>query len=110
MSIEYKYTIVSVNAEGRCMEVVYESEGHQTMHIGVRLAFEGERLEDVIEAFAPKQLWIEQQTPVVVPSVGASGIIADAPPVEEPISVEEKTFVAIFPTRATGSIDATVFE
>jgi len=110
MNIEYKYTITSVNAEGRCMEVVYEADGHQTMHIGVRLPFEGERLEDVIEAFAPKQLWIEQKTPVVVPSVGASGIIVPAPPVEAPISVEENIFVAIFPTKATGSIDATVFE
>jgi hypothetical protein len=82
MSIEYKYTIVSVNAEGRCMEVVYEADGHQTMHIGARLPFEGEPLEDVIKAFAPVQLWAELAASVLVPEVGITGVIAPEPDLE----------------------------
>jgi len=82
MSIEYKYTIISVNAEGRCMEVIYEADGHQTMHIGARLPFEGELLEDVIKAFSPVQLWTELAAAVLVPEVGATGVIT--PPVPEP--------------------------
>lgn len=111
MDIEYKYTIASVDANARCMEVVYEAEGHQTMHIGARLPFEGESLDDVIRQFAPLAYWSEQQRPVVAPTVGLSGTLAPIPVVEpqEP-SAEDRVFVAIFPTPATGAIGATVFE
>jgi hypothetical protein len=61
------------------MEVVYEAEGHQTMHIGARLPYEGEALENVIRAFAPVQLWMELSAAVVSPAVGATGIIPIAP-------------------------------
>jgi len=63
------------------MVVIYEAQGHATMHIGVRLPFEGESLESVIEAFAPIALWAEMATPVYAPAVGAVGQITapDAP-------------------------------
>lgn len=76
MSIEYKYTIVKVDKSARCMEVIYEAAGHQTMHIGARLPFDGELLEDVIKMFAPVQLWLDMASAVLVPEVGASGTIA----------------------------------
>jgi hypothetical protein len=61
------------------MEVIYASEGRQTMHIGARLPFEGEALEDVIKAFAPTRLWEEAEMPVTVPEIGVSGQIVIAP-------------------------------
>jgi hypothetical protein len=79
MSITYTYEIISVDEAARCMEVVYSAEGHQTMHIGARLPFEGESLEAVIKAFAPVPLWIELATPVVAPTVGLSGTIEPEP-------------------------------
>jgi len=97
MDIEYKYTIVSVDAVARCMEVVYEAEGHQTMHIGARLPFEGEQLEDVIRAFAPVALWVERALAVVVPTVGASGVIV--PPVPNPVEQQQPS-----PTAPSGEI------
>lgn len=88
MSITYTYEIIAVNEAARCMEVVYSAEGHQTMHIGARLPFEGEALEDVIKAFAPVPLWLELATPVQVPVVGMQGTVAITP---EPQPVESGT-------------------
>jgi hypothetical protein len=79
MNITYKYQIINVNEQARCMEVVYSSEGRQTMHIGARLPYEGEQLEDVIKMFAPVQLWIESEKLVVPPEVGLSGQIVLVP-------------------------------
>lgn len=73
MSIAYTYKIIKVDQAARCMEVVYSAAGHQTMHIGARLPFEGEPLEDVVKAFAPVPLWLELATPVTAPQVGAAG-------------------------------------
>ena len=79
MSITYTYEIILVDEAARCMEVVYSAEGHQTMHIGARLPFEGEALEDVIKAFAPVPLWIDLATPVVAPQVGLTGTVEPEP-------------------------------
>jgi hypothetical protein len=75
MSIAYTYKILAVDEASRCMEVVYSSEGRQTMHIGARLPFEGEELDAVIEMYAPIPYWKAQETPVVVPVVNTSGTI-----------------------------------
>lgn len=88
MSIQYTYQITKVDEAARCMEVVYSADGHQTMHIGARLPFEGELLEDVIKAFAPVPLWLELARPVQVPEVGAQGTVAPEP---EPQPVESGT-------------------
>lgn len=92
-NITYTYEIIAVDEAARCMEVVYSSEGHQTMHIGARLPFEGESLDDVIKMFAPVALWVEQATPVSLPTVGASGSVAVqlAPEVSEPQGQTEFT-------------------
>jgi hypothetical protein len=76
MSITYTYEIIKVDEAARCMEVVYSSEGRQTMHIGARLPFVGETLEAVVQMYAPVALWREQEAQVVVPEVGAAGVIA----------------------------------
>jgi hypothetical protein len=80
MSIEYTYEIILVDAQARCMEIVYNAAGHPTMHIGARLPYEGETLEDVIRMYAPVRYWEERLQPVVVPEVGASGSLAPLPP------------------------------
>jgi hypothetical protein len=90
MSIEYKYTIVQVNEAARCMEVIYEAAGHQTMHIGARLPFEGELLEDVIRMYAPVQMWLDMAAKVVAPEVGASGTVV-------PVAVEQADSAAAIP-------------
>ena len=84
MSITYRYEIIKVDEAARCMEVVYSSEGRQSMHIGARLPFEGETLEEVIEMHAPVPLWMQQETPVQIPAVGTSGTIYPPPPPPEP--------------------------
>lgn len=78
MSIAYSYEIISVDATARVMEVVYTSEGRQTMHVSARLPFEGETLEAVIDMFSPVAYWMERELPVVVPQIGASGTVAPA--------------------------------
>ena len=94
MSIEYTYEIVNVDESARCMEVVYSASSHQTMHIGARLPFEGESLEDVIKAFAPVPLWLELARPVQVPMVGVQGTVAPDPEPEPTVqSVGTNTVV-----------------
>jgi hypothetical protein len=82
MSIEYTFEIVAVDAEAKCMEVVYRASGRQTMHIGTRLPYEGETVEDIVKMYEPVAYWLEQDRPVVVPEIGVSGVIA--PAVEQP--------------------------
>jgi len=76
MSIPYTYKIIKVDESARCMEVVYTSDDHQTMHISARLPYEGETLEEVIAMFSPVALWEERQRRVMLPAVGATGTVA----------------------------------
>lgn len=78
MSITYTYEVVSVDAAARCMEIMYAADGHQTMHIGARLPYEGETLEEVVQMFAPVPLWLDLAKPVVVVPVGARGTVDTA--------------------------------
>lgn len=73
--INYTYEITAVNEEARCMEIIYSSEGRETMHVGARLPFDGEQLEDIVRMYAPIQYWIEKELPVATPAVGASGAL-----------------------------------
>jgi hypothetical protein len=67
------------------MEVVYTADGHQTMHVGMRLPFAGENLEDVIKLSAPIGFWMEQALSVTVPATGVTGVITiPTPPVFAP--------------------------
>ena len=76
MSISYTYKIISVDSAARCMEIIYSSEGRQTMHISARLPFEGESLESVVEMYSPVAYWIEQETPVFTPEIGTTGTVS----------------------------------
>lgn len=96
MSIEYTYKIISVDEPARVMEVVYSSQGRQTMHIGARLPFEGESLEAIINMYAPMVYWREQELSVVVPQVGATGTVTQ--PVVAPV-VESQPEIVITPIQ-----------
>jgi hypothetical protein len=80
MSIEYTYEIASVDAQARCMEIVYTAAGYPTMRIGARLPYEGETLEAIVRMYAPVRYWEETTQPVVVPTVGTSGTMTPPPP------------------------------
>jgi len=75
MSILYNYEIIKVDEAARVMEVVYTSEGRQTMHIGARLPYEGESLEAVIQMFSPVPYWLEQEAQTLPVAVGITGTI-----------------------------------
>ena len=75
MSITYSYEVVAVDESARCMEIVYTATGHQTMHIGARLPYEGETLEQVVRMYEPVNYWLEQIAVVVPPQVGTSGTL-----------------------------------
>jgi len=109
MNITYTYEIISVDEANRCMEIIYSADGHQTMHIGARLPFEGESLEAVIDQYAPTAYWIEQQQPVTLPQVGAKGVIAPSEPLPQ-TPTEDTEFAPIFPTPMSGRIETVVFE
>jgi hypothetical protein len=79
MSIEYTYKIVKVDAEARCMEIVYTAEGRQTMQIGARLPYVGESLEAIVDMYSPVAHWLEQERQVVLPQVGVRGTISPTP-------------------------------
>lgn len=88
MSIQYTYTIESVDTAARCMVVIYEAQGHATQRVGTRIPFEGETLTDVIASFAPVSYWEDQVRELAVPVVGATGVVeADVSlPVDESVS------------------------
>ena len=98
MSITYTYEIISVDQNARCMEVIYTSDGNPTMHIGARLPYEGETVEAVIQMYAPVRYWEELKTPVLVPEVGATGVIVPTPPQEQSVA----------PTPSSGNIPQSV--
>ena len=79
MSIIYSFEIIAVDEQARCMEIVYTANGHQTMHIGARLPYEGETLEQIVRMYEPVRYWEEQQLSVVVPQVGVTGTLAPLP-------------------------------
>jgi hypothetical protein len=79
---------IEIGQELDGMEVVYSSEGRQTMHIGARLPFEGDSLEVVIQMYAPVAYWREQELSVVVPQVGTSGGITSIVE-EEPETISQ---------------------
>lgn len=92
MSIQYTYEVIKVDEAARCMEVVYSAEGHPTMHIGARLPYAGETLEEIIAMYSPVAYWEERQRQVVLPAVGATGTVN---PAAENASVQAAAPVAI---------------
>lgn len=76
MSITFKFEVVSVDETSRCMEVIYTSDGNETLRISTRLPYVNEAVEDVIRMYAPLQHWEENKKQMVAPVVGLSGELA----------------------------------
>jgi hypothetical protein len=94
MNITYTYEIISVDQEARCMEIVYSSEGRQTMHIGARLPLNGESLDSVIQMYAPLAYWIERDTVATAPEIGSTGSVTVDIPEPTPLSYRETRAMA----------------
>lgn len=82
MSIVYTFEIVAVDEAARCMEVVYNADGHATHHVGARLPYKGESLAAVINMYAPIGHWQEHVREISVPDVGTTGEIGPDTPME----------------------------
>jgi len=78
MNITYTYKIIAVDAAARCMEVVYTAEEQQTLHIGARLPYEGETLEEVVRMYAPIAVWETAALNIITPVVGTTGVVNTA--------------------------------
>lgn len=79
IQIPYTYEVVLVDEAARCMEIVYTSDGRQAMHIGARLPFQGESVEDVVKLYAPLAYWDEQERAVIQVQTGLTGSVAPTP-------------------------------
>ena len=90
MSITYTYTVILVDEAARCMEIVYEAAGYQTMHISARLPYESETLEEIVRMYAPVPSWEAAVRIVIVPSVGATGVITP-PVIPTPLQTQPTT-------------------
>lgn len=75
MSIQYTYQIIKVDPQARVMEIVYNSEGRQPVHVGARLPYAGESVEAVVQMYSPVAYWLEREAEVIIPQVGAGGQI-----------------------------------
>jgi hypothetical protein len=78
MSINYRYEIINVDEQARCMEIVYSADGHPTQHVGSRIPYDTETLESVIRTMAPVVYWESLQLNIVPPTIGTSGEIRAA--------------------------------
>ena len=70
----YTYQITSVNAEAKCMEVVYSAEGYESFTVGVRLPYDDETLENVISSYAPVPHWINSTRNYINPTPAAGTV------------------------------------
>lgn len=75
MSIEYTYEVVSVDEAAKCMEIVYTSQGRETLRIGARLPYVGESFDAVVAMYAPLAYWMDSERQVVAVTVGSKGIV-----------------------------------
>lgn len=108
--ITYSYEIIHVDEAAKAMEVVYSSPDFGKLHVGARLPFEGEALEDVIRMFAPVAFWREESRPAVAVPLGASGTLVDAvaPPPEPVLSAPKADLVRAMRNTVHG--ETTIWE
>ena len=65
MKIEYTYKIINVDKEAKSMEIVYESPKYGVLHVGARLPWKDETLEQIVEMYNPTRYWLEQSMEVL---------------------------------------------
>ncbi len=88
MPIDYTYEIIYVNKEDKAMEIVYTSPLYGKLHVGARLPYVEETLEDIVKMYAPMRYWEEQDMPTLDVEVGVTGEVEEyvpPPPTPEEI-------------------------
>ena len=89
--MDYSYEIVSVDENARVMEIVYTADGRQPIHVGARLPYVGETIEQIVDMFSPVRYWQERDTQVVVPEVGIKAdFVRPTPPPPTPEQIQKK--------------------
>lgn len=114
MNIEYTYRITNVDKQAKSMEIMYESSKYGVLHVGARMPWEDETLEDVVRMYNPVNYWLEKEKEVLDVEVGAYGVqsISLEPSVQPDNSEDrpdnsEDQFYDLFPTQPSGSIEVT---
>jgi hypothetical protein len=59
MNIEYTYQIINVDEAASSMEIVYTSPVHGVLHVGARLPWRGETVEQIVEMYNPTRYWLD---------------------------------------------------
>lgn len=85
--IEYTYQVIGVNEEHKSMEIVYSSEGRQTIHVIASLPLVGQSIEQVIQQWAPTVNWLAEEQVFGTAEVGVAGNGAIQLP-QEPTAAE----------------------
>lgn len=73
MNINYNYSIINVDHNAKSMEIVYDSPQYGVLHVGARLPWEGETVEDIVRMYNPVAYWIEQGRAPIEVVEGACG-------------------------------------
>lgn len=73
MIVKYSYEIINVDKEAKTMEIVYSSEKYGKLHVGARLPFTNETVEDIVLMYNPSAYWIEQETETLNVEAGTKG-------------------------------------
>lgn len=96
MSITYTYTVLSVDAELKSMDVLYESAGRRTFKVTAPLPDEGQSVDAQIAKHAPVALWESYARSVAAVSVGVNGEITAAPTVLVTPGIAFSQFYGLF--------------
>lgn len=103
--ISYTYQITRVDPTAKAMEIIYSSQGRQTMHIGGRMPYLGETLDQVVRMYAPLAFWDEQAREIITVVSGASGTVGATPQGREATRLERLADIANWRfMRETGDI------
>ena len=73
MKIDYTYTIANVDEQAKSMEIIYNSPEFGVLHVGARLPWKGETLDDIVLMYNPTAYWLEQAKETEPVEDGASG-------------------------------------
>jgi hypothetical protein len=74
-NIKFSYEILFVDNDAKSMEVLYTSEGRLPVHVGVRIPYLDEKLDDVIISFAPFAYWESQEKLIQNVEIGLKGTL-----------------------------------
>ena len=59
------------------MEIVYRNPTYGTLHVGARLPYENETVDQIVSMYAPIATWLEQDKKPIQVSVGLTGMSSE---------------------------------